>query len=323
MFDIDWTKIKNASKGFEELAREYVKDVFSFPYGTWKKTSTTHDGNKDAYTVIIGFLPNLLENEVWWMEAKYSTNKIYLSRFRLDATIVSSIFNRSVSKIIFVTNIEIKAKVISDVRTALYNGTSCKEVYFCTKKALEFWLYKNPTIYQTYFNDTILTPSESKDLFISEDINIYSSLNTMRDVIPLINIVTNKTYEANFKIVSNCNQKIKITPAKRGINLLSAIYVDIQQGENSLVIQFMVEDKFFDYKKYSNDGIEENNLCLFKVNKKTSVMTQFPITILKNDKTQIKIESQLKFEQDFKKYRFSNRPRICLLRGQQVLEKLL
>lgn len=77
-----------------------MKDVFSFPYGTWKKTSTTHDGNKDAYTVIIGFLPNLLENEVWWMEAKYSTNKIYLSRFRLDATIVSSIFNRSVSKII-------------------------------------------------------------------------------------------------------------------------------------------------------------------------------------------------------------------------------
>lgn len=315
MFDIDWTKIKNASKGFEELAREYVKDVFSFPYGTWKKTSTTHDGNKDAYTVIIGFHPNLLENEVWWMEAKYSTNKIYLSRFRLDATIVSSIFNRSVSKIIFVTNIEIKAKVISDVRTALYNGTSCKEVYFCTKKALEFWLYKNPTIYQTYFNDTILTPSESKDLFISEDINIYSSLNTMRDVIPLINIVTNKTYEANFKIVSNCNQKIKITPAKRGINLLSAIYVDIQQGENSLVIQFMVEDKFFDYKNYSNDGIEENNLCLFKVNKKTSVMTQFPITILKNDKTQIKIESQLKFEQDFKKYRFKQQASYLLIEG--------
>ena len=60
------------------------------------------------------------------MEAKYSTERIYLSRFKLDATIVSSIFNRSISKIIFVTNIEIKAKVISDVRTALYNGTSCK-----------------------------------------------------------------------------------------------------------------------------------------------------------------------------------------------------
>ena len=104
MYDIDWTKIKNDSKGFEDLAREYVKDVFSFPYGEWKETSTTHDGNKDAYTIIIGFHPNLLENEVWWMEAKYSTERMYLSRFKLDATIVSSIFNRSVSKIIFVTN---------------------------------------------------------------------------------------------------------------------------------------------------------------------------------------------------------------------------
>lgn len=55
MYDIDWTKIKNDSKGFEDLAREYVKDVFSFPYGEWKETSTTHDGNKDAYTIIIGF----------------------------------------------------------------------------------------------------------------------------------------------------------------------------------------------------------------------------------------------------------------------------
>ena len=60
MYDIDWTKIKNDSKGFEDLAREYVKDVFSFPYGEWKETSTTHDGNKDAYTIIIGFHINLI-----------------------------------------------------------------------------------------------------------------------------------------------------------------------------------------------------------------------------------------------------------------------
>ena len=250
MYDIDWTKIKNDSKGFEDLAREYVKDVFSFPYGEWKETSTTHDGNKDAYTIIIGFHPNLLENEVWWMEAKYSTERMYLSRFKLDATIVSSIFNRSVSKIIFVTNIEIKAKVISDVRTALYNGTSCKRVYFCTKKALEFWLYKNPTVYKTYFDDILPTSSGSKDLFVSEDINIYSTLNTMRDVTPLNNIVTNKLYEAHFKIVSNCNQKIRIVAAQKGIKRLSALSVDIQQGENSLAVQFMVEDNFFDYKKY-------------------------------------------------------------------------
>ena len=248
MYDIDWTKIRNDSIGFEELAREYVKDVFSFPYGKWQETSTTHDGNKDAYTIIIGFHPNLLENEVWWMEAKYSTERLYLSRFKLDATIVSSIFNRSVRKIIFVTNIDIKAKVISDVRTALYNGTSCKEAYFCTKKALEFWLYINPDIYKTYFDAPLPHPSGSKDLFVSEDINIYSTVNKMRDVTSLNNLVTNKLYEAHFKLVSNCNQKITISSASKGIKRISASSVNIQQGENSLVVKFKVEDIFLNYK---------------------------------------------------------------------------
>lgn len=315
MYDIDWTKIKNGSIGFEELAREYVKDVFSFPYGQWKATATTHDGNKDAYTIIIGFHPNILDNEVWWMEAKYSTERLYLSRFKLDATIVSSIFNRSVRKIIFVTNIDIKAKVISDVRTALYNGTTCKEAHFCTKKALEFWLYKNPAIYKTYFDAPLPLPSASKDLFVSEEINIYSTLNKMRDVASLNNIITNKLYEAHFKIVSNCNQKIIISSARKGIKRISASSVDIQQGENPIVVQFKVEDIFFCYKKHSIDGTEENNLCLFKINKNISVITQYPLTILKNEKTQIKIASQTKFEQDFKKYKFKQQAVYWLIDG--------
>lgn len=315
MYDIDWAKIINGSQGFEELARDYVKDVFSFPYGKWEETSITHDGNKDAYTIIIGFHPNLLENEVWWMEAKYSTERIYLSRFKLDATIVSSIFNRTVKKIIFVTNIDIKAKVISDVRTALYNGTSCKEAYFCTKKALEFWLYKNPDIYETYFDGALPTPSDSKDLFISEDINIYSSINTMRDVKSLNSIITDKLYEAHFKIISNCNQSVKISSAQKGVKRLSASSIDIQQGENIVVVEFKVENKIFDYKKYSSDGIEENNLCLFKLNKKIPVISQYPLTISKNEKTQIQIKSQMKYEQDFIKYKFNQQASYWLIDG--------
>lgn len=315
MYDIDWTKIKNGAKSFEKLAREYVKDVFSFPFGKWEKTPTTHDGNKDAYTIIIGFHPNLLENDVWWMEAKYSTERIYLSRFKLDATIVSSIFNRSVKKIIFVTNIDIKAKVISDVRVALYNGTSCKETHFCTKKALEFWLCKNPSIYKRYFNGTLPMSSDSKDLFVSEDITIYSALNTMRDVSSLQNIIANKLYEAHFKVVSNCNQKIKIASAQKGIKKLSTSYIDIQQGENILIIHFKIEDNYFKFKKHSFDGIEENNLCFFKINKNIPVITQYPLTILKNENMQIKIESQIKFEQDFKKYKFRQQASYWLIDG--------
>ncbi|MBD5455810.1 MAG: hypothetical protein HDR23_04955 [Lachnospiraceae bacterium] len=315
MYDIEWAKIKNGANGFEELASEYVKDVFSFPYGRWEKTSTTHDGNKDAYTIIIGYHPNILEHEVWWMEAKYSAERIYLSRFKLDATIVSSIFNRSVKKIIFVTNIDIKAKVISDVRAALYNGTSCKEAYFCTKKALEFWLYKNPFIYKNFFSGPLPILSNSNDLFVSEDITIYSALNTMRDVSALHNIITNKLYEAHFKIVSNCNQKIKISSAQKGIKRLSTPSIDIHQGENILVIHFKIEDNFFDYKKHSIDGVEENNLCFFKINKNIPVITQYPLAILKNEKIQIKIESQIKFEQDFKKYKFRQQASYWLVDG--------
>ena len=315
MYDIDWTKIKNGAKGFEELARAYVKDVFEFPYGRWKETSLTHDGNKDAYTIIIGFHPNLTEDEIWWMEAKYSTEKVYLSRFKLDATIVSSIFNRSVKKIIFVTNIDIKAKVISDVRTALFNATSCKEVHFCTKKAIEFWLYQNLLIYKKFFDGTLPTASKLNDLFVSEDITIYSALNTMRDVTSLCNLSINKLYEANFKIVSNCTQKITINPAQKGIKRLSESSVDIQQGENILVVRFKIEDNFFSYKKRSIDGIEENNLCFFKINKKIPVMTLFPISISRNGETQLKIESQIKFEKDFKMYKFKHYASYWLIDG--------
>lgn len=315
MYNIDWSKIKNGSNGFEEMAREYVKEVFSFPYGDWIETPVTHDGNKDAYTIIIGFHPYELENEVWWMEAKYSTERVYLSRFKLDATIVSSIFNRSVKKIIFVTNIDIKAKVISDVRVALYNGTSCKEAHFCTKKTIEFWLHKNPSIYKKFFNGALPIPSVSNNLFVSEDITIYSTLNQMRDVTPLYSILTNKLYEAHFKIVSDSNQIIKISSAQKGIKRLSDASIDVQTGENILAVQFKIEDKFFSYKKRSIDGIEENNLCFFKINKSIPVMVQYPIDILKNEKTQLKIKSQIILGNDLIKYKIRQRASYWLVDG--------
>lgn len=315
MYNIDWTSIKDGAKDFEKLARDYVKDVFSFPYGQWEKTSDTHDGNKDAYTIIIGYQPQLSENEVWWMEAKYSTERIYLSRFKLDATIVSSIFNRSVKKIIFVTNIDIKAKVISDIRTALYKGTSCQEAHFCTRKALEFWLYKNPDIYKTYFNNPLPITVGSTDLFVSEDINIYSALNKMRDVSSLNSIVANKLYEAHFKIVSNCNQIVTISSARRGIKRVSSSRIDIQSGENAIAVQFLVKDIFFEHKKYSYDGTEENDLCLFKINKKIPVIAQHALSFLKNEKTQIKIASQMKFEENFMKFKIKQHASYWLIDG--------
>ena len=49
---IDWSNIIDGAIGFEKLAQEYVKSEFQFPYGAWKETPLTRDGNKDAYTII-------------------------------------------------------------------------------------------------------------------------------------------------------------------------------------------------------------------------------------------------------------------------------
>lgn len=137
---ISWKDINDGALGFERLATRYVEEKFKFPNGNWQPTKETRDGNKDAYTVIIGFHPGIDKEETWWMEAKYSTaeKRKYLTRFRLDATIVSSIFHKRVTKIIFVTNIDIYAKTISEIRFALQKAIGCEEVYFCTKDTLEY-----------------------------------------------------------------------------------------------------------------------------------------------------------------------------------------
>ena len=57
------------------------------------------DTPKPDFAVFVGYANNV---DVWWMEAKYSAeatqeNSI-ISRYRLDATIVSAILSRNISK---------------------------------------------------------------------------------------------------------------------------------------------------------------------------------------------------------------------------------
>lgn len=299
MYDIEWNEIKDGAVGFEKLAREYVRDVYEFPCGKWEKSPQTHDGNKDAYTIIIGYNPRPFDNEVWWMEAKYSNDRKYLSRFRLDATIVSSLFNDHVSKIIFVTNIEIKAKVISDVRSALSLATNCKEVRFCTKKVLEYWLYHHAAIYNKYFDIPLPVVNASDDLFVSEEISIYTPSNSMGTIEDLSHIVSNKVYVAYFKIISGCTQTIKITSAQRGLKRLAPIRFALHPGENILSVSFIIKDNYFKNLKKTYDGITMPNLCLFKVNSKIDVMAGRYITIRHNENCQLHIESQEDFRSEF------------------------
>lgn len=299
MYNIEWNEIKDGANGFEKLARDYVQDVYQFPYGKWEKSPQTHDGNKDAYTIIIGFNPIPFDNEVWWMEAKYSNERKHLSRFRLDATIVSSLFNDKVTKIIFITNIEIKAKVISDVRAALSMATNCQEVCFCTKRVLEYWLYHHTSIYNKYFDRPLSVVNNLDDLFISEEISIYTPSNNLGVTESLLNIISNKVYLAYFKVTTNCPRTVKITSAQKGLKRLSAIREKIYPGENVLCIRFIIEDNFFKKQQQTYDGITMPNLCLFKLDGKIDVIAHYNIRISYNEHCQLHIEQQENFRKNF------------------------
>lgn len=112
--NISWETIVDGFRGFEKLALEFVEENEPQNGCSWKPTKETRDGNHDAilarevsdtpkpdFAVFVGYANNV---DVWWMEAKYSAeatqeNSI-ISRYRLDATIVSAILSRNISKII-------------------------------------------------------------------------------------------------------------------------------------------------------------------------------------------------------------------------------
>lgn len=112
--NINWSRIIDGFNGFEKLAVEFVKENEPRRGCEWKHTKNTRDGNHDAilskefskqikpeFAIFVGYADNA---DIWWMEAKYSSdlnskNKV-ISRYRLDATIVSAILSCSVSKIV-------------------------------------------------------------------------------------------------------------------------------------------------------------------------------------------------------------------------------
>lgn len=171
-----WEHIKDGCNGFENFAYDYVNCEFSYKDKKWKQTPKTRDGNKDAF-IIVGYKPIELSQEEWWMEAKYSLQKDILTRYRLDSTIVSAIRHGNVSKIIFVTNIEITSKTALDLQRVLYESMNCREVHFCTKNQLEFWLSQHEDVFRTYFGDDVEMVEFGHDIVL-ENVEIYSSKET-------------------------------------------------------------------------------------------------------------------------------------------------
>lgn len=322
---IDWSSIIDGAVGFEKLAQKYVASEFQFPYGAWKETPQTRDGNKDAYTIIIGYHPYAEPNETWWMEAKYSssTKKTYLTRFRLDATIVSSVFHKRVSKIIFVTNLDIHSKTISDIRIALQRAIRCQKVYFSTQKVLEYWLLKNQDIYQTFFPGPPPDTDMSKMLFVSEDISIYPYLSNKGFVDPCTHLYRKKTYQAYFKVISGAACEISLSPAQRGIKLEKKKF-SLSSGENVMCVPFHLTEKFQAWS-ISEDGRESQRFDLFRINKNLPVLLKTSLEILQNTEFRLVVHSQEEILSELcstmKTFRRRNKPQIVIIHGESGVGK--
>lgn len=292
-----WDTIINGFSGFEALAHEYVEINFPTPSGyKWEHTKRTRDGNRDSQAVIIGFRPNNLYGEQWWMEAKYSTKRKNLPRYRLDATVVSAILDGNVTKVIFVTNIIMPSKVIRDIKTALLSATSCTDVFFVTKYTLEYWLYKNPHISTNYFKPEIIETWKCAETFLFDTAECYSS--TKKNLYftePLKVLSTGNNYLYCFSIFSSKKQKllIKINEKYSGIQVLSPKFISLEYGDNPCIIEFRITQGF-------SEAISSIYDHIFKVGS-IDIMLKNHVDIIPGTIIKLNLPTQLNIKQNILK----------------------
>ncbi|MCL2064739.1 MAG: ATP-binding protein [Candidatus Cloacimonetes bacterium] len=236
-----WHQLKNGFRGFEKLAFHYVKEKFPNLTNLWERTPETRDKNRDAYTIVLGFKPYWAKEEQWWMEAKFSNEKKILTRYRLDATIVSAILTGNVSKVIFITNIQVAAKTVMDIRQALKRAVNCSDVTFCSKNTLELWLHNNSKILKEYFHNFEEYKYVPPDLLVTEEVDFYAQISQhMAFKEPLNSLYPNRYYTGHFTVFSSKSNILDFIPSNKQKNIIdySPKSFTLMPGDNQLEFSF-------------------------------------------------------------------------------------
>lgn len=286
---INWAQLHDKERGscakdnkgidFETLALLYLENTFE---GKWKQTGQTRDGNKDAISIVFNGGKRFEE----WAEAKY-TSKKKLSRYKLDATIVSATIRKGeVTKLICITNSIIAPTTQNNIRCALSNAMGNKfEVHFRTKEDIEFWLCNNPKIYDRFFDGTEQDLLESQKQFstirVLGNINIYKQNKHLFSFNESLNrLYENKTYTLSFDIFSPkeikalqlkiLDKKIKLVSTKEQINVKegnNSICFDIKCVDVGSVNRELVSLEYEEWQEYvsiGNSSIEiEHSIKLY------------------------------------------------------------
>lgn len=249
-YRIIWSHLKDGYKGFERLAVLYVQRNYD---SRFQHTEETRDGNTDArlikneFTIVMGFQRDEEIAEEWWMEAKFSESKARLTRYRLDATLVSAILSGNVGRVIFVTNINVDMQTVNDVRQAITLSTKCKEVDFCTKDRLEYWLYQNPDVLADFFANYHNEPIELPRLMLIEQMDFYAADTSglvFRESLRILEM--EHTYIARFAVYVHEAQEFSIRAGShlKGLVDLRPRKLRLNAGVNELEISFKLSSGY-------------------------------------------------------------------------------
>lgn len=302
-YKINWKKIKNGYKGFESLAVKYVQQEIE---KNFKQTAETRDGNKDAvykkneYTVILGYQSRPNSMQEWWMEAKYSNSKTCIPRYKLDATLVSALLKGTVERIIIVTNMNISNQTINDIRQAIIGSTVCKQVDFCIRSTLEYWLYQNVSILKEYFADFKGETIDLEKYILVDKIKYYKDQKfcySYKEDLMILDL--NEVYRAYFTIYSKYQNTVEIKPCTnlKGIKILDNKIIDLHQGVNNIQFSFLLKNNYgYSTKKRQNEHFKlpEPSFCIDKI----QIISEKNITIAPDNSNNYEIMSQTNATKD-------------------------
>ena len=283
---LNWGKIKNGFSGFEKLALLYVKETFQ--NSSWTATSATRDGNKDAVAIVLGYQACIFEDQKWWMEAKYSNETVNLTRYRLDATIVSAILEKNVTKIIFVTNLLLKPKTIADLQNALKLATGYDDIRFICKYDLEYWLFQKPEYMQNFFEPEDCLFDLPELFIVNKAEYYYSSTDILAFKESLQLLQKDIPYRMHFSVYSPVekNSRLVSNSSFSGIKILSDRNVRLYPGENRITVDFKLSGKFPGKRRkiYNSDP-------LFKIEGQPVISEKY-ITVSENTGEYVALEYQ-------------------------------
>lgn len=256
-------EITHDSRKFEILVEAYLKE--RYPLENWKLTKATRDGNRDLESICE------FSGISMWAEVKYTihTDENISSR-KYDSTLVSSILEKNLIKIFFISNTSMGSNLIGRIKKFYYLST-VEKIAFVDGYTLAYWLKKHSDVEANFFETPVnytvpKTPNVQLQcirVFCKSDSYTIDSVLEEQIVYPLYlskNYILEGEFTAygfdNIPLLLYCNDKLlynetvspEITTFSLDISKIEEVF-DINK-EYSLDLYYILNNKKIDCGNY-------------------------------------------------------------------------